>query len=112
MKEKEKSVFAWLMDFASVHKNLYVASVIMATLGVLCSIVPYCIMGDMLTKLIDGNKDWAVYLKEGLVMTAFGWPELFFMEYLLLAHIKQLFMCLEILEREFVINYQKYPLDM
>ena len=78
MKEKEKSVFAWLMDFASVHKNLYVASVIMATLGVLCSIVPYCIMGDMLTKLIDGNKDWAVYLKEGLVMTAFWMARVIF----------------------------------
>ena len=71
MKQKEKSVFAWLREFAGSHKGLYTASVAAAVLGVLCSIIPYIIVGDMLAKLLDGNKDWSFYLRGGFIMAAF-----------------------------------------
>lgn len=71
MKQKEKSVFAWLREFAGSHKGLYTASVATAVLGVLCSIVPYIIVGDMLAKLLGGNKDWSFYLRDGFIMAAF-----------------------------------------
>lgn len=71
MKQKEKSTVSWLAEFAGTHKSLYISSVLLAVLGVACSLVPYVIMGDMVTKLIDGNREWTVYLREGLVMAVF-----------------------------------------
>lgn len=71
MKQKEKSAAAWLAEFAGAHKSLYTASVILAICGVACSIVPYVIMGDMVAKLIGGEKQWEIYLREGLLMAGF-----------------------------------------
>lgn len=71
MKQKERSAVSWLAEFAGEKKNLYVASVIVAILGVACSIAPYIIIGDMVAKLINGNGDWQIYLKEGIIMAAF-----------------------------------------
>lgn len=71
MKQKEKSAVSWLVEFAGEKKNLYVASVLVAILGVACSVVPYVIMGDMVAKLIDGNRNWHLYLKDGAIMAVF-----------------------------------------
>lgn len=67
-KEKKKSVVTWLMEFASEKKKLYVASVILAVMGVACSMVPYLIMGDIIKKLIEGEREWSVYLWECIYM--------------------------------------------
>lgn len=58
MKQKERSTASWLAEFAGEKKILYIASVLTAIIGVACSIVPYIIMGDVVTQLIDGNRDW------------------------------------------------------
>lgn len=71
MKQKEKSAVSWLAGFAGEKKNLYVASVLIAILGVACSVVPYVIMGDIVAKLIDGNRDWQFYVKDGVIMAVF-----------------------------------------
>lgn len=71
MKQNEKSTVSWLAEFAGTHKKLYVSSVLLAVAGVVCSLVPYVIMGDMVTKLINGNREWAAYLREGLIMAVF-----------------------------------------
>lgn len=71
MKQKEKSAVSWLAEFAGEKRSLYVASVIVAILGVACSIVPYVIMGDIVAKLIGGNRDWQFYLKDGAIMAIF-----------------------------------------
>lgn len=68
MKQKEKSVTGWLADFTGTHKNLYIASVLLAVCGVACSIVPYVIMGDVVSRLIAGERQWGIYLREGLLM--------------------------------------------
>lgn len=66
--EKERSWFGWIMFFAGRKKSLYIASVVVAILGVLCAVAPYFIVSDMICKLIEGNKEWSVYLTEGLIM--------------------------------------------
>lgn len=71
MKQKERSTVSWLAEFAGTHKSLYIASVLLAILGVACSIAPYMIMGDMVTNLIDGNRQWSFYLEKGLLMAVF-----------------------------------------
>lgn len=71
MKQKERSTVSWLAEFAGEKKNLYVTSVIVAIIGVACSIVPYVIIGDIVAKLIDGNRDWQIYLRDGIVMAVF-----------------------------------------
>ena len=71
MKQKEKSVASWLAEFAGTYRGLYTASVLLAVCGVACSIVPYVIMGDMVARLIAGNRQWKLYFREGLIMAAF-----------------------------------------
>lgn len=71
MKQKEKSVISWLAEFAGTHKSLYTASVLLAVCGVACSIVPYVIMGDIVTGLVGGNRQWDFYLRDGLIMAVF-----------------------------------------
>lgn len=66
--EKERSWFQWIMSFAGRKKSLYIASVVVAILGVVCAVAPYFIVSDMIRKLIEGNKDWSVYLTEGIIM--------------------------------------------
>lgn len=69
--ETKKSPLAWVMAFAGRHKGMYTASVAIAALGAVCGIVPYFLMGDMLRRLIAGNRDWPAYLATGLMMAAF-----------------------------------------
>lgn len=71
MKQKERSAVSWLAEFAGEKKKLYGASVVAAILGVICSIAPYIIIGDMVAKLVNGVRDWQLYLRDGMVMAAF-----------------------------------------
>ncbi|MGN0484784.1 MAG: ABC transporter ATP-binding protein [Lachnospiraceae bacterium] len=71
MKQKERSTISWLAEFAGEKKSLYVASVLFAVIGVVCSIVPYLILGDLVTELIGGNRDWQFYVKDGIIMAVF-----------------------------------------
>lgn len=71
MKQKERGTVSWLAWFAGEKKSLYAASVVMAVLGVACSIIPYVIVGDIVAKLISGNRDWQFYLKDGIIMAIF-----------------------------------------
>lgn len=71
MKEKEKSAIGWLLEFAGPYKRQYVSCVILAVLSVACALLPYFIMGDLVGKLIAGNRDKSVYLREGLWMAVF-----------------------------------------
>ena len=69
MEEKKKSTIAWILTFAGNHKNLYTISVATAVMGVIFGVIPYFIMGDMIHRLVDGDRNWQGYLMEGILMT-------------------------------------------
>ena len=62
-KEKRRSPFSWIWEFAGEHKPIYAFSTAFAVAGVICSILPYFFVGDMVTKLIGGCKELDVYIK-------------------------------------------------
>lgn len=69
--EKQKSPIAWVMTFAGTRRGLYTVSVIAAAIGVICGIVPYFVMADMIRALVAGVRDWQRYLTDGVVMAVF-----------------------------------------
>ena len=69
--EKKRGLLSWVLEFAGRKKSYFGGSVILATLGVAASFIPYLIMADIVEKLLDGSKDWDYYLKQTLLMGAF-----------------------------------------
>ena len=45
------------MRFAADHKGLYILSIILATIGVACSLAPYYAVSEIIIGLIAGTKD-------------------------------------------------------
>ena len=68
---KENNLLHYIFKFAGDSKSKYVRSVIYAVIGVICSMVPYFIMGRMVKQLLLDERDFFVFLREGLVMAAF-----------------------------------------
>jgi len=53
------------MDYAvGRHKSLYAVSVVLAVLNVLFKLIPFFIIGDVINKLLNGEKNFSVYLIE------------------------------------------------
>lgn len=59
--EKDKSVMEWINEFTGTHRSKYVWSVITATAGVVCGIMPYIIVADIIKRLLESNKNWNDY---------------------------------------------------
>jgi len=55
-REKKQSTFARLMEFAAPCRGKMTASVLLAVLGVACSMVPYFAVANMVVKLLSGEK--------------------------------------------------------
>ena len=70
-RQKERSTLGWVMTFAGTHRELYAVSVAVAAVGVVCGIIPYFIMGDMIHRLVEGDRNWQAYLASGLAMAVF-----------------------------------------
>ena len=68
--KKEKSSAAWIMQWAGRHKSLYAVSVVLAVLNVLFKLIPFFIIGDVINKLLNGEKNFSVYLIEIAVIAA------------------------------------------
>lgn len=66
--EKERGSISWLMEFAGEKRSLYIVSVLTAVIGVICSIVPFLFMGDIVMRLIEKNVDWKCYLLDGCLI--------------------------------------------
>ena len=98
-KTKKKSTIQWIAEFAGTHKSKYVASVITATCGVLCGLVPYVIVAQIIKELVNGNRNWHDYVASFVVLAflwLLGW---YFMEYQPAFLIVQPLLCLEISEK-------------
>lgn len=70
-KKKQKGIFDYIFQFAGEYKGAYLKSVVFAVIGVVFSIAPYILMADMVKKLLSGEREFRIYLIEGLVMAAF-----------------------------------------
>ncbi|MBQ9673547.1 MAG: ABC transporter ATP-binding protein [Ruminococcus sp.] len=70
-KKKQKGILDYIFQFAGEYKGVYIKSVVYAVIGVAFSLAPYILMGDMVKKLLSGDRTFNTYLIEGLVMAAF-----------------------------------------
>lgn len=67
-KQRKKGIIDYIFQFAGEQKSTYIKSIIFALIGVFFSLTPYILMGDMVKKLFLGERDFYVYLMEGLMM--------------------------------------------
>lgn len=67
-KQRKKGIIDYILQFAGEQKSTYIKSIIFALIGVFFSLTPYILMGDMVKKLFLGERDFYVYLMEGLMM--------------------------------------------
>ena len=67
---KMKSIIGWVMEFASTHRVYYVASVLLAICGVICSVIPFVLIGNIIRMLLAGEREWNSYLRLILVIAA------------------------------------------
>ncbi len=67
-KEKKRSALSWIWEFADKHRPMMLLSVIMAILGVVCGILPYFLMGDIVKNLLSGIGEFGAYLTPLLII--------------------------------------------
>ena len=65
---KKRSTFSWVIQFAGRKRSYYIGSVLLATLGVALSFIPYLIIARIVGELISGNKDFSYYMNLVLIM--------------------------------------------
>jgi ATP-binding cassette subfamily B protein len=61
-KPQKKSSLARLAEFAGPRRANYIASVILAVLGVACSMIPYFAVSRIVIRLIEGERDFSYFL--------------------------------------------------
>ena len=59
---KKRYDFSWLKGIIKEKRGLYAISISAAMLGVFFAIAPYFIVGQIVVMLLDGVKDYSVYL--------------------------------------------------
>lgn len=65
---KEPSAFGWILSQAGEHKPKFVLSVVLAVIGVLCSVVPYFFVAQIVHAMMDGVRELPYYvLRAGLI---------------------------------------------
>ncbi len=72
VKPAKKGLVGWIFDFAGEKKGPYLWSVFFALLSVACCIAPYFIIVRIVQQLMDGVRDWQLYLCE-CGITALFW---------------------------------------
>ena len=76
--KKQKGILDYIFQFAGEYKGSYIKSIVFAVVGVSFSLAPYALMGDMVKKLLSGEQDFNIYLREGLIMAIFWILRVFF----------------------------------
>ena len=76
--KKQKGILDYIFQFAGEYKGEYIISLVFAIVGVAFSLAPYALMGDMVKKLLSGERDFNIYLREGLIMAIFWILRVFF----------------------------------
>ena len=60
-KEKKKSAFSWILEFAGEKKIYYIISVLFALAGAVCQVLPFYVVALIIGKLLKGEMDFAAY---------------------------------------------------
>lgn len=76
--KKQKGILDYIFQFAGEYKGAYIKSLVFAIVGVAFSLAPYALMGDMVKKLLSGERDFNIYFREGLIMAIFWILRVFF----------------------------------
>lgn len=75
---KKKSTSAWILEWAGQKKSYYVFSVILAIGNVVCKIIPYFIIIDVVKMFLNGSKNFNDYMYDAiLIAVSFIIAELF-----------------------------------
>lgn len=75
---KKKSTTAWILEWAGQKKSSYVFSVILAIGNVVCKIIPYFIIIDVVKMFLNGSKNFNDYMYDAiLIALSFIIAELF-----------------------------------
>ncbi len=67
----KKGLLAWIFEFTGEKMGQYLASVIFALISVACCIAPYVLIARIVCQLLDGIRDWNLYLKECGIVALF-----------------------------------------
>ena len=62
MKEKKRSAFSWILEWAGQKRSAYVWSVVLATGSVIFKVIPYFVIADAVKMFLDGNREFKAYL--------------------------------------------------
>ena len=65
---KKKSTSAWILQWAGQEKSSYVLSVILAIVNVICKIIPYFIIVDVVKLFLNGSKNFNYYLYDAILI--------------------------------------------
>ena len=62
MKEKKRSAFSWILEWAGQKRSAYVWSVVLATGSVIFKVIPYFVIADVVKMFLDSNMEFKAYL--------------------------------------------------
>ncbi len=75
---KKRSQISYVIEWAGAKKKYYLASILLATLNVICRLVPYYFIADIIKLIIAGNKNIQEYtVKLVLIAALFILAEIF-----------------------------------
>ena len=60
-KEKKRSPYSWIYEFAGEKKSYYIISVLFALVGAVCQVLPFYIVAQIIKKLLLGEMDFMAY---------------------------------------------------
>lgn len=69
--QKKRGAFSYLYEWAAPYRGKYITSVLTAIIGVLCSIMPYYCISQIITLLIDGERVFSAYILWIVIAGAF-----------------------------------------
>lgn len=67
----KKGLLAWIFEFAGEKMGQYLVSILFALMSVACCIAPYVLIARIVCQLLDGIRDWNLYLKECGIVALF-----------------------------------------
>ena len=67
---KEKNILHYIFKYAGIYKSKYITSMIFAFIGVIFSLAPYILMGEVVRNLVGGNKDSGFYIHMAICIAA------------------------------------------